>query len=944
MSNYKIQSALKRLDSFFKVSFLIFVALTLFVMSSDGDISIKKVEAFAGVPPINNTCIVPTHGTQITTYGVPFGGEQTLQQVLTNSYGINTTTDDTGTEEWTVSADTLSVDFVSKYVNNISSKPEAFGYYTNGDLSSFHPLWKSSATHSAPVPVLAHGTPFVFSIPTVGVTSIGFAIDSQKGAAHTIFATDPSLNALSEDHAVVFNPSVNKYVLGFEDLPKKISDNDYQDVVVEINVTGCQYLATQCISGENLVNNGGFETPAVTTAQGWDIFDNGTIGLDWGVAWMPTVVGAPVLGKLEIQNSILGWFAKAGKQYAELDTDWDSKAPGKAASVMISQNIATIPGKTYNLKYSFAARPGTVAGDNIMDVMWDGAVATTSSASGIGHTTNTWRDYSMNFLATSNLTTLSFADKGTANSLGVFLDEVSLTCDACVTNTGYIESDDQTSVSGDSLVPAKILSDPHTAWTADVDGASTSAKWIWSDDPVNQEDTTVNTTKTFVRTFSVLGTPTSGQITLAADNFYKVTVNGDEIASEQTNHDNFSLTGQDIYDVTPALIAGTNTLTIEVTNLGVEKSNLASNPAGLLYSLIWASKDCSGGTGGGGGNPETSVIHIQKFVDGKIATTGTFNVDATLSWGAPNPGNFGGGLPQLTSGNSYTTQTVALTNSINTAILVEVSGGESDVVPFGGECKVGKYRLVGYSIGASFAAAESASITEIDTLVLTNNFSSDQYVIVWNELCPEDSGGGGGLKLATVTLCKLGDDAAPLPGWTLSLTATSPTPENVFSIETAVDTGCEIISDVPYGDYTVDEEPQNGWENVSGLGDVVVDQPDVTFTVVNTQTNPDGETGGVSGNNLRSTGGSRSGGGSSFAAAPGTDPSVLGASTEGVSGASDPAGQILGESIGFPNTGGGPLGGDNQNVSLAVLTLIVGALLLGTTNYAFLKNSRATNR
>ncbi|HSE56837.1 MAG TPA: peptidoglycan-binding domain-containing protein, partial [Candidatus Paceibacterota bacterium] len=45
--------------------------------------------------------------------------------------------------------------------------------------------------------------------------------------------------------------------------------------------------------------------------------------------------------------------------------------------------------------------------------------------------------------------------------------------------------------------------------------------------------------------------------------------------------------------------------------------------------------------------------------------------------------------------------------------------------------------------------------------------------------------------------------------------------------------GCVQLSDVAYGDYSVDEVMKDGWQNVSGLGAVTVDEPEETFTVVN---------------------------------------------------------------------------------------------------------------
>jgi hypothetical protein len=51
---------------------------------------------------------------------------------------------------------------------------------------------------------------------------------------------------------------------------------------------------------------------------------------------------------------------------------------------------------------------------------------------------------------------------------------------------------------------------------------------------------------------------------------------------------------------------------------------------------------------------------------------------------------------------------------------------------------------------------------------------------------------------------------------------------------TTGDNGCVEVSDVPFGEYTLGEDLQQGWVNVSGDGDsVVVDEETETFTLVN---------------------------------------------------------------------------------------------------------------
>ncbi|HEX7017898.1 MAG TPA: hypothetical protein VF209_03265 [Patescibacteria group bacterium] len=50
--------------------------------------------------------------------------------------------------------------------------------------------------------------------------------------------------------------------------------------------------------------------------------------------------------------------------------------------------------------------------------------------------------------------------------------------------------------------------------------------------------------------------------------------------------------------------------------------------------------------------------------------------------------------------------------------------------------------------------------------------------------------------------------------------------------------GCTTFTDVPFGNYTVDEILQVGWDNVSGTGTVIVDDQTETFTLVNEEEAP----------------------------------------------------------------------------------------------------------
>mgnify|MGYP005614897367 CR=1 FL=1 len=181
-----------------------------------------------------------------------------------------------------------------------------------------------------------------------------------------------------------------------------------------------------CIEG-NLITNGGFESPDVTNGSGWELFANETPNLGWAVSWVSPDGNAPVTANLELHGGVNGWLANEGSQYAELDTDYGTPAGG-AASVMISQDIDTVEGIEYQLSYAFSARPDTAGGENVLKVYVDGnEVDAQGPTAGAG--ANAWTVYTVNFTAESNSTEIAFKDVGTPNSVGTFLDNVSVNCE-----------------------------------------------------------------------------------------------------------------------------------------------------------------------------------------------------------------------------------------------------------------------------------------------------------------------------------------------------------------------------------------------------------------------------------------------------------------------------------------------------------------------------------
>ncbi|MEX0930370.1 MAG: lamin tail domain-containing protein, partial [Candidatus Paceibacterota bacterium] len=151
-------------------------------------------------------------------------GEDDLQEILDDNYsGIDVNDDSTGYQTWSGENQTLT--FNITLLATEADSTNTFGYYTNGDTSTFTPLFVST---------IGDGHTKSVSIPLVGSTDVGFAIENNEG----IWPTEIGAGDFPGDHAVTYHVGDGTYVIGFED-SNKYDDDDFNDVVVEIEVTSC---------------------------------------------------------------------------------------------------------------------------------------------------------------------------------------------------------------------------------------------------------------------------------------------------------------------------------------------------------------------------------------------------------------------------------------------------------------------------------------------------------------------------------------------------------------------------------------------------------------------------------------------------------------------------------------------------------------------------------
>ena len=314
-----------------------------------------------------------------------------------------------------------------------------------------------------------HNDDFICNPPTMGTITVRKAIES------TGDPTPPLDQTAFAPYMIDGNPIAYGTPIPVTPGPHTVSetniDEDYVasfsldcDVNGVVNVIAgddreciiTNTYAPQCVLTEgNLVTNGGFESPEVSTAQNWNVFPSVAGG--WSVVWradVPASFGAqlrPATANLELHENVLGT-AFEGDQYTELDSDWGgptSAGSGEPASTHVSQAVTTVPGAGYTVSFAWAPRPSTVAAQNRVQVRWDGNVIYDSGNVGDANAGIGWVPVGpINVVAADASSVLEFIDLGVANSNGTFIDAVDVRHVTCDGSNGNTNLGEQAAVTG----------------------------------------------------------------------------------------------------------------------------------------------------------------------------------------------------------------------------------------------------------------------------------------------------------------------------------------------------------------------------------------------------------------------------------------------------------------------------------------------------------------
>ncbi len=155
-----------------------------------------------------------------------------------------------------------------------------------------------------------------------------------------------------------------------------------------------------------LVTNGSFELPNIAPVS---------FGFFAAIpGWTATS------GNIEIQDNVAGAPAAGnGDQFVELDS---------FANSGMEQTLTTVAGEEYLLTFDYSPRPGQLPNSNGIEVFWDGNSLGVITADGTitGGITD-WNTHQFFVMATGASTDLEFVAVGISNTLGGYIDVVSVT-------------------------------------------------------------------------------------------------------------------------------------------------------------------------------------------------------------------------------------------------------------------------------------------------------------------------------------------------------------------------------------------------------------------------------------------------------------------------------------------------------------------------------------
>ena len=135
---------------------------------------------------------------------------------------------------------------------------------------------------------------------------------------------------------------------------------------------------------------------------------------------------------------------------------------------------------------------------------------------------------------------------------------------------------------------ATLYGYPFSGWTANL-STIPGATWIWAAGITGATTPAFPAEFTFSKTFSILGLPLGGSISVAADDFAAILVNGVPVGTigSRTLEGPAGAASSSLttFDIGPFLVPGTNVITVQGANgnFGCGAGAYSCNPAGVVF-------------------------------------------------------------------------------------------------------------------------------------------------------------------------------------------------------------------------------------------------------------------------------------------------------------------------------------------------------------------------
>ena len=186
-------------------------------------------------------CLAPDNLGDIEkiTFGSTHPSERTLQKIFDDeSMGIDSYDDQKNYQVWHADKNT-AVKFTVEFLAAYAANSNVFGYYVDGDINTFEPIFKNKQHSDFPDVHIASPGDSV-SVEVYGAEKIAFALHTKDSSeVNNVWATENGLNVDDKRHAVVYEgEGFEEYIVAFEDL-KYLGDADFNDMVVKVTVDEC---------------------------------------------------------------------------------------------------------------------------------------------------------------------------------------------------------------------------------------------------------------------------------------------------------------------------------------------------------------------------------------------------------------------------------------------------------------------------------------------------------------------------------------------------------------------------------------------------------------------------------------------------------------------------------------------------------------------------------